>query len=383
MSMFADLRISRVPAGAFVGVGLFWGSFAAMLPALKARLDLSDSHLGLILLTAAAGALVAMALAPRVDAAWPRMGLTLSGLAMAFAVLPIGLADTFWIFAIGMVAIGTATGLYDILGNARVSRLEARHDLALMNLNHALYSFSYAAAAMMAGLAREAAIAPGLWFAIVAALILCAVALTWTARPQKGAAPDAPQNSRGPVSAFVWGAGLVVLIGFFAENATEGWSALHIERTLEGGAAQGALGPAMLGLTMGIGRLAGHMVTVRGGEMRVLFWSALIAAVGLGIAAVAPVPVVAYVGFGLLGLGVSVVGPLAIALAGQTAPARERTLAVSRAAMIGYFGFFLGPPLMGFMSEAFGLRVAFAMGAAMVLVIPVVLLPWMRRARRA
>jgi MFS family permease len=70
---------------------------------------------------------------------------------------------------------------------------------------------------------------------------------------------------------------------------------------------------------------------------------------------------------------------MALALAGQTARHEARTLAVSRAAMIGYLGFFVGPPGMGFLSEAFGLRAAFGIGALMILLIPLILLPRMRR----
>ncbi|AHM02896.1 Major facilitator superfamily (MFS) transporter [Roseibacterium elongatum DSM 19469] len=173
-----------------------------------------------------------------------------------------------------------------------------------------------------------------------------------------------------------------MLIAFFVENATEGWSALHVERTLGGGAAEGALGPAMLGLTMGVGRLLGQMVTLRGSEMAVLRGAAMLAAAGLVIAAAAPAPLIAYLGFGLLGLGVSVVAPLALALAGVHAAPERRTLAVSRAAMIGYFGFFIGPPLMGFLSEGFGLRAAFAVGAALLLIVPLMLLPRLRAAAR-
>jgi MFS family permease len=134
----------------------------------------------------------------------------------------------------------------------------------------------------------------------------------------------------------------------------------------------------MLGLTMGIGRLAGHLVTMRGTETVVLRWAALLAASGLVAAAAAPGPIIAYLGFGCLGLGVSVIAPLALALAGQTARPEARTYAVSRAAMIGYFGFFIGPPLMGFLSEAFGLRAAFGIGAMMILAIPLILVPRMR-----
>lgn len=378
MRLLTDLRLSHAPIAAFIGVGVFWGSFAAMLPDLKARLAVSDAMLGMILLGSAAGALVAMWLSPRLDAALPTWGLTLSGLALGAVVLPLGLADTLLLFIIGMVAVGMSTGMYDILGNAHISRLEARHRLSLMNLNHAIYSFAYAGAATATGLAREAELTPGIWFALVGGVILLFSTFTFVRPDATLRHGEAPQESRGRITPLVWCAGLVCLIGFFAENATEGWSALHIERTLGGGAAEGALGPAMLGLTMGIGRLAGHLVTVRGTETVVLRWAALLAASGLVAAAAAPGPLIAYLGFGCLGLGVSVIAPLALALAGQTARPEARTYAVSRAAMIGYFGFFIGPPLMGFLSEVFGLRAAFGIGAMMILAIPLILVPRMR-----
>jgi MFS family permease len=378
MRLLSDIRTSRAPIAAFIGIGFFWGSFAAMLPDLKARLAISDATLGVILLGSAAGALISMWLSPRLDAALPRWGLALSGLVLGVVVLPLGLADTLLPFALGMVAVGMSTGMYDILGNAHISRLEARHRLSLMNLNHAIYSFAYAGAATATGLAREAGLSPGVWFTLVGAAILLVSVFTWIRPAVVGAEGEVPQESRGRITPYVWCAGLVCLIGFFAENATEGWSALHIERTLGGGAAEGALGPAMLGLTMGVGRLAGHLVTVRGTETVVLRWAALLAASGLVAAAAAPGPLIAYLGFGCLGLGVSVTAPLALALAGQAARPEARTYAVSRAAMIGYFGFFIGPPLMGFLSEAFGLRAAFGIGAAMILAIPLILVPRMR-----
>jgi len=373
--------LSRAPIAALAAIGVFWGGTAAYIPDLKARIGAGDALFGMILLASSGGALIAMAISPRVEARLPRAALTLSVVAMAAAAAPLGWAASVALFSIVMVAVGMTTGMADILANARVARLEARHNTALMNLNHACYSFAYAASAALTGIAREAALSPALWFVLIAAVTLALASFTWP-RMSSQAEGDAPQASRGHVGRYAWIAGCVVLIAFFVENATEGWSALHVERTLGGGAAEGALGPAMLGLTMGIGRLLGQMVTFRGSEMTVLRFAALIAAAGLIIAASAPVPILAYLGFGLLGLGVSVVAPLALALTGVHAEPERRTLAVSRAAMIGYFGFFIGPPLMGFLSEVVGLRIAFATGAAMLLIVPLLLLPRMRAAER-
>ncbi|MFT5743252.1 MAG: MFS family permease, partial [Paracoccaceae bacterium] len=127
-----------------------------------------------------------------------------------------------------------------------------------------------------------------------------------------------------------------------------------------GGAAEGALGPAMLGVTMAIGRFSGQVVSEKLREVSVILWASLISASGAIVAAFAPTPMVAYVGFGILGLGVSVIGPMGLALVGKLVAPHHRTEAISKAAVMGFSGFFLAPVLMGYASQAFGLRVAFA-----------------------
>ncbi|MBQ1203143.1 MAG: MFS transporter, partial [Loktanella sp.] len=92
-----------------------------------------------------------------------------------------------------------------------------------------------------------------------------------------------------------------------------------------------------------------------------------LSASGAVIAALAPTPIWAYVGFGILGLGVSVIGPMGLALVGKLVPPHLRTEAISRTAVIGFSGFFFAPTMMGLMSEAFGLRVAFLVVAVLLL----------------
>ena len=172
----------------------------------------------------------------------------------------------------------------------------------------------------------------------------------------------------------IWSAGAIILIAFMSEQATEGWSALRLERDLGGGAAQGALGPAILGLTMGIGRLSGQYLQRRFSAEIVIRWAGIMAATGSLIAAFAPNLGVAYAGFAVLGLGVSVTAPMAFALVGRRVANRHRAAAISRISIIGYAGFFIGPPLMGFLAEWFSLAASFAaIGVALlVLALPLV-----------
>ena len=195
-------------------------------------------------------------------------------------------------------------------------------------------------------------------------------------------APIEQENASTPLRArngLMFFGGLIILIAFLSEQATEAWSALHLERGLGGSAAQGAMGPAILGLTMGVGRLSGQFIAAHVRETIVLQIAAVIAAAGLIIAASAPTLFVAYVGFGILGLGVSVMAPMAYSAVGKRVSNQQRSFVITRISVIGYMGFFIGPPVMGGLSEAFGLSVSFFAVSAILLCVTLFLAPALRR----
>jgi MFS family permease len=367
MSVLSALRLSRAPAAAFAVLGIYWGSFAAFIPELKAGLGAADDTFGLLLLGTSLGLVSAMWLAPRLDRALGSLALPAATLALAAAFLMPGLAPAQSAFFVFMIAVGAASGLTDVVMNARVSELEAAHRRPLMNANHGMFSLAYAVGAVLAGLSREAGLPPIVHFALLGLLPLLALRAM---RMPVAVPPDADPAFGGMPWGTVLIAGSVVLMAFLSEAAVESWSALHVERTLGGSAAEGALGPAMLGLTMAFGRFSGQAVAMRFRETQVITWASLVAALGAIVAAIAPTPMVAYAGFGILGLGVSVIGPLGIALAGRLVPPAFRTEAISKAAVIGFCGFFLAPTGMGLISEHFGLRMAFAAIALVLLCVP-------------
>ena len=172
--------------------------------------------------------------------------------------------------------------------------------------------------------------------------------------------------------------GAVVLIAFLTENAAESWSALHIEQTLGGSPAEGAMGPAVLALTMGISRLVGQGIVSRIDATRLLIGGAIIAAFGALTAATAISPAMAYAGFIVMGVGGSVLAPTAFSLTGRLAAPQARARAVARATLLGYFGYFIGPPGVGFIAGVFGLRAAFVFAAIMLMSV-LILAPIMAR----
>lgn len=368
---------ARAPLAAFAAMGVLWGTFAAVLPDLKTQLAVNEARLGLLMLLTPLAAVLSMILAPRIGAGLGRVALPVATGAMALAFVLPGQVTVVALFPLAMICAGAATGLTDVLMNARVATLEADRKLHLMTLCHAAYSFGYAGGALATGAMRDAAWPPG-W--VMAAMALAALVLAALTAERDGTIHGLarPENGGAGLGLVPVIGGGIVLIAFLTENAAENWSALHIEQTLGGSPAEGAMGPAALALTMGFARLAGQGLVMRFDPFRVLAGGALLSASGALIAAAATSPAMAYAGFIVMGLGSSVIAPTAFSLTGTMARPEARARAVARATLYGYFGYFVGPPLLGFLAGAFSLRAAFVCAALMLLLV-LVLAPMMAR----
>ena len=351
---------------AFAAMGVIWGTFAAVLPDLKAQLGVAEAELGLLMLLTPLAAVAAMLVAPGVGGYLGRAALPLAAMAMALSFTLPGQVHSLWLFPLAMMLTGAATGLTDVLMNSRVAMLEAARGLHLMTLCHAAYSFGYATGALGTGALRDAGWGPGAVMATMALGALALACLTWEAegRIEGLARPRTGGAGLGLVPLIGGG---IVLIAFLTENAAENWSALHIEQTLGGSPSEGALGPAALALTMGFARIAGQGLVTRISPRGLLTGGALLSGCGALIAAAALNPAMAYAGFVIMGLGASVIAPTAFSLVGAMAAPEARARAVARATLYGYFGYFFGPPMLGMIAGHLGLRAAFVFAALMLL----------------
>lgn len=367
MSILSAIRISRRPALGFMAIGMLFGSFAAQVPMLKAQVGADDSLFGLILLASPVGLLTCLWIAPHFDRRFGAQALRVAGMAVALSFLAPGWATGPWGLLLALIAVGLASGLVDIVSNARVSELEALHSRSLMNANHGMFSLAYAAAAILTGLAREAGLSSATIFTAFSVVVL--LSCFWMHTPVAHVSEEERRASRLPV-VIVLLCGGVVLCAFFLEAVVESWSALHVERTLGGRAAEGALAPAILGLTMAAGRLMGQSVAHRFADTAIIGIGSVMACAGAFVAAVAPAPAIAYLGFAIIGLGTSVVGPLALAMVGRLVPPAQRVRAVAHVNVMGFSAYVFAPAVMGAVSDAFGLRWAFAVVGALGMIAP-------------
>ena len=378
MAVLNHLYLSRKPIAGFLAIGAAWAVYFAQMPVIKAQVGASDGAYGGALLFAALGAFAAMWLAPacrRLAGGW---SMPLGILVLAIGMFGASLSGSLLMLTLAMLTASVGSGVIDVLVNARVSEIEEAEGVKLMSLNHALYAFAYGGGALATSALRAAEVPPVPIFAGLLALLAILAVWSHDVPPAPAALEDSDAGA-ALYTPLVLVTGVIVLMAFLAEASTEGWSALHIERTLGGTASQGALGPAVLGLALGVGRLAGHWLSQRFNDTALMLGATLLSAVGIVLAGIAPDVGLALAGFALGGLGISVVAPLALSLIGRVVPPAHRLTAISRASVIGYGAFFFGPPLMGLVSELFGLRLSFLLVAFLLALTGAVFVPALSR----
>jgi len=400
----ADRRARLVVTAFYLVQGMCFAGLLAQVPTLQHDLGISDGTLTLILLlvpvVAGVGSVLAGALAPRVGSA--RL-LHVCGPLVALAVLGAGLAPTVAILYPVVAAVGLLLGLVDASMNMQGVEVEQRYGRSLLNSFHGAWSVGGILGSLAAVLAHSLgwslAAGLGLVAAVGVAVDVVAAAASGGGVPratEREAVPGlvlaeqpaavAPRADAGASRAArpPWGplilVGLAVTIVYVADSATSNWSTKYIQDALGAAANVAPLGlAAYLGCQL-LGRLAADRQVNRFGPVVPVAVGGIVGAAGLAAVTLAPGPWVAVVGFGLTGLGLSVVVPLSFSVAGRLDP--EGTgIAVARVNLFNYVGFVVGAGLIGGVAELLSMRLAFAVPALLALGV-VALAPAFRVAAR-
>ncbi len=338
--------------------GAVLASWFPHIPAIKDEHALSDGRLGAVLLCMAVGAVLALPLAGWLVGRVGSRVLT-SGAALGLCLLlplPVASPSVAWL-ALSLGLLGAANGLLDVSMNAQAVAVERRYGRPIMSSFHGLFSLGGVAGAAGASLAMSRGAGP--WQHVGLTALVCAGGVAWSLRwlVPSSARPESP----GPVFArparAYLGLGLLAFAGLLAEGAMADWSAVYLHDALAASPAVAATGFAAFSLTMAAGRLGGDRLVRHLGAGPLVRASSSLAALGLTAALVVGEPLVAIVGFALVGLGIANIIPILFSAAGRMEGARAGT-ALAAVATTGYVGFLAGPPLIGLAAEAVSLRVA-------------------------
>jgi MFS family permease len=348
----------------FAVSGAAFGTWAARIPAVQDRLDLSAGRLGLALGAVAAGALVAMPLAGREasrrgSATAVRVFLVLLVVALPLPFLAPGLG---WLMAAAFL-FGAANGGLDVVMNAHGVAVERALGRPILSSLHASFSIGGFAAAGLGAAAAAADVDARVNAAVVAVVIAAAGAWAQRSLLPAGAdreppAAERPARREGPrLPRALWALGAAAFCCLFAEGAAADWSAVYVTDALGAAAATGAVAFAAFSLAMTTGRLVGDRLTERHGAVALVRRGALLAAAGVLGALVAGAPAAAVAGFACLGAGLAVIVP-SVFRAAAAVPGIAPGPALATVTTVGYTGFLAGPPVIGGLAELTSLPAA-------------------------
>lgn len=342
-------RARYAVAAIFLVNGALVGSWAPLIPFVANRLAIGTGTLGLALLGIAVGAMVAMPLAgavmSRVGSA-PVIRVAVAASAIAL-ILPV-FAPSVSLLAAALIAFGAANGMLDVSMNAHGVMVENRLARPVMSSFHGMFSLGGFLGAGAAALLLKV-LPPG-GFAIVSACGWGLIGLVAVAFLMPGRA-DAGTSTRhfAVPNRTTLALGALTFLALMSEGAILDWSAIHL-RSLSADPEVAALGFALFSASMAVGRFLGDRIRARLGAVPLVRWSALLAAVSLGVGlALGSVPV-AIVGFAFAGFGIANMIPVLFGAAGRAKGVSPAT-GIAAVATLGYTGFLAGPPAIGFVAE--------------------------------
>lgn len=353
---------------AFLVAGFGLACWAPLVPLAKARLGVDDGTLGLLLLCLGLGSVVAMQLAgPLTSRIGARPAVIVGGIGQAMLLPFLAFSPTIWMMAASLLLFGGFLGVIEVGMNVHAVEVEKRAGRPLMSGFHGLFSVGGFIGASMMTVALSIGVG-AVTGAIIASILMVAtlilVASRFLATPKADEAP-----------LFVVPRGIVILLAllaaltFLTEGAILDWGALLLSGKGLMPTAQAGLGYSVFAVAMTFGRLTGDAVVARLGDRRTMLWGGLLAIAGYIVLLTAPIAMVAFAGFLLIGLGASNTVPVLFRQAGAQS-AMPAGLAIASVTTVGYAGILVGPAGVGFLAQAIGLPNAFWVLGALLILVP-------------
>ena len=359
----------RVYAGFFV-YSFCIGSLPPRLPDLQRMMQIREGPLGFGLIGVATGTLVSLGVSGPIleRIGYRRSILTLIPLlALLYAIASF--AGGPLVFFLLLFPVGIVIGGIEIILNLEADRTEHMIGHRIMNRAHAFWSFGFFSAGIISALVAQSGLSPQIHLLLMVPLVIVGVAVILgrfdPAPHRTGTSDEKPPQVAVPTMANMTLVA-VTLSAMIMEGAGIDWAAIYMRDVF-------AVPPFLSGFAVALGAGA-QAVTRFFADPFVERYSptavsrVLLRVLGVGVLLVffAPSDWLALVGFALMGVGTSVIFPLAMSAAAQLTD-RPAPTNVASLAQISFVAFLLGPPLLGYVAEHFGIRWSFGVGLPLVI----------------
>lgn len=349
---------------AFFLHGLCFSSWGARIPSIQQNLNLSEVQLGSVLFALPVGSIISMPIATWIVHHYgSRLALAIAITLYSMMLVTIGFATTPLQLALLLVIFGCCSNTVNVSVNTQAVTVESLLGKSVMSSLHGLWSLAgFAGAAIGAVMIGMNIILP-IHFGIICSLVILGVILN-----QKYFLPDSKKNEeKTPLFSIpdktLMGLGLIAFCSMICEGAMFDWSGVYFRKVIEADSNWIGAGYAAFMSTMaGTRFFADHLIT-KLGINKVLKTCGLLTASGLLIAVISPTLIAGIIGFFLVGAGTSAVVPLVFSEAGKKS--NNPSSSIAAVSTIGFIGFLVGPPFIGWIAGISSLRFSFSLIALM------------------
>ncbi len=340
---------------------------------------LSDGELGSLLLIRPIGSLCAMPLSGYlVDRHGSRISSAAGVAGFSLCLLMLGLAPSVNWLVVGLLFFGMFSNLINISVNAQALVVQKNYGRIIMASFHGVWSLAGFCGAAVGALILWMGVGVITHFLMICCTILVLLALSFRHLSHEKDERAGKKLVLKKPDRHLLILGSIAFCGLICEGCMFDWSGVYFKQVIqaeEGLIAAGYM--AFLGM-MAVGRFISDWFTNRFGASTIIQVSGGLIFTGLLIAVLFPNLYTGILGFLLIGAGTSSVIPLTYTEVGKN-QTFSPGIALAMVGTFGYFGFLLGPPLIGFIADLLSLRASFALVGLVGLTISLIVFADKRR----
>jgi len=340
------------PAWVFASLNIMTGTWVLYLPHVKTKFALNDAEIGVALFSLALGLLISIPFIPFLNKKFGVGRSTTIGILIFALLFNLPLAVTSYIALCGsLLVIGVFSGFTDIAMNALVSTIETTEDKHFMSAAHGFFSLGgFIGAGIGSVLITQFSNPSWHMFTVSIFIILTNLLLSKHYYSIKEVEiEETPKEDRYKNILPLLGLAAVGFIIMLNEGAVEHWSNLFLFDIVKVSESRAGFGFIAFSFCMTLGRFLGDNFSKKYGTINIISFGCLISFSAYFLILSSNL-ILTVLGFGVLGLGLSVIIPEVFRLAGQTEGVPAST-GISIVSGIGFVGFLMGPVLLGIISN--------------------------------
>ena len=354
----------RVAVGSmFFFVGLCFASWASRIPDIQSRFDLSEGELGTMLLFLPLGSVIGLPIAGwAVHKFGSRIVIITGGITYALTLPLIGLSTSTLMLIPVLVAYGMLGNIMNISLNTQGLSLEDQMGKSILASFHGLWSLAGFTGAGLGAAMIFLELTPAQHFGVVMGISLGIIFLAQSLIVKEKKSSEGGGMVLKKPDALLLRVSLIAFLGMMSEGCMFDWSGVYFKKVVLADPELVVLGYVAFMGAMASGRFFTDKLAARYTKVAVIQVSGFLIFAGLLLSVFVPLVWSATLGFLLVGLGVASIIPLSYGIAGRS-KLYSPSVALALVSTISFFGFLLGPPLIGFVAELFNLKVSFALVA--------------------